>query len=82
MISYSCLSVMLHTCTDTGDTNRPTCPELQQMDRFSYLDCDGDQFDEEQCISDLVCFCVDEVTGDRTSDRTMTRREISCDGKS
>ena len=74
------------TCVDGGDRRRPTCPELQQMDRFSYLDCDGDRFDDEQCRSDLVCFCVDEVTGDRVNDRTYTRRQIEredpCDGRS
>lgn len=60
--------------------NRPTCPELQQ--RFPYLDCDGDEFEEEQCISNRTCFCVDETTGDRLSDRTFSRNEISCDSKS
>ena len=46
------------------------------MDRFSFLDCDGDRFEEEQCRSNLICYCVDEVTGDRTSNRTYTRREV------
>jgi len=83
-LASAVLNIMHVLYIDTGDRNTgstPTCPELQQMDRFSFLACDGDEFEEEQCISDSVCFCVDEVTGDRLSDRTRTRAEISCDGK-
>ena len=66
---------------DTSDSGRPVCPELQQMKEYSYLICDGDKFEEEQCISDTQCFCVDETTGDRIGTLYRTREEISCDRK-
>ena len=66
---------------DTSDTGRPTCPELQQIEEYSFLRCDGDEFEEEQCITDTQCFCVDKITGDRIGTRFRTRAEISCDRK-
>ena len=71
----------------TGDRNnqRPrTCPELQR--RLTFLECDGEEFEEEQCEANRLCYCVDEVTGERVDmRRTYTRRDFEtrdpCDGE-
>ena len=61
-----------------------TCPQV--MARFSFIDCDGDEFEEVQCRPQRgggeMCYCVDPMTGDRTNDRSYTSEdEVNCDGK-
>ena len=80
----------------TGDmmpTDRtPNCQEM--MRRFPFLRCDDvdpTRFNEEQCQpidrdggDTMICYCVDPMTGDRTSDRTYREDEfdnIDCDSK-
>ena len=56
--------------------------------QFSFIRCDGDQFDEEQCRPTLgggaVCYCVDPMSGDRVDGITYTMdefEEVDCDSK-
>ena len=63
----------------------PNCQEM--MRRYSFLECDEEdprRFEEEQCETSDICYCVDPMTGDRTSDRTYTKDEfdrVDCDSK-
>ena len=72
----------------------PNCQEM--MRRFPFLNCDDvdpSRFDERQCQptnsngdanGGKICYCVDPMTGDRTSERTYTEDEfvnIDCGSK-
>ena len=52
--------------------------------------CDGDEFEEVQCLPtfingsmdrDPMCYCVDPTTGDRISRNTDSRDQIDCDSE-
>ena len=52
--------------------------------------CDGDEFEEVQCIPtlmngeldrDAMCYCVNTTTGDRLSRSTDSRDQIDCDSE-
>ena len=70
----------------------PTCQELSR--RFSFLECDDEdprRFEEVQCRpadnrnDGEICYCVDPMTGDRTSGETYNEDEpenINCDSPS
>ena len=72
----------------------PNCRELSMMRQYSFLECDDEnprQFEEEQCEpgdnrnGDMICYCVDSMTGDRTSGRTYNEDEfenVDCDSPS
>jgi len=71
-------------CTGERNTTVRSCQMLRRMDRFMFLECDDDnpdRYDEEQCVTDQLCYCVDPMTGDRLSARTYRRRDIDCDSK-
>ena len=80
-----------HITGDMTPTDRaPNCEEM--MSRFPFLDCDDvdpSRFDEEQCQpidrnGGEICYCVDPMTGDRTSERTYTEDEfesVDCNSK-
>lgn len=56
------------------------CGDFQNQ--FPWLECDGDQFEQLQCIEENECFCVDPETGIRVSGRSFPRMaDVDCGGK-
>jgi len=51
------------------------------MEEYSFLVCDGDEFEEKQCLTETQCFCVDKITGDRLGTQFRMRDEVSCNRK-
>ena len=73
----------------TPRTQPRTCPEVQMQ--FPFIMCDGDEFEEVQCVPtfmmngvvdrDAMCYCVNTTTGDRISRSTESRDQIDCDSE-
>lgn len=60
-----------------------TCTLMQALPQYSWVECDGDQFDLVQCVPEEDgCICVDPETGTRLGRRRgRSREDTNCDGK-